>query len=900
MADRKVTQMTAIAGSETADNDQLMLIDVSNGSDPNGNRSLTLLEAKRGLNRGAEALARKQDVPTSAALTAEIAARANGDTTERNARIAAVQDEAQHRENDFIAARTETARVDQSQTASRLAAVEALRQSIADGDTAVSAESIARDNDLDDRINAIQLAGSSGIPGPFSTEAAGRAAVADGGLFQLRVADEIHLYERINAGNSDFVRVWVGSVAVTDTDRVYAALTLAALKALPTSTAREVSVIGRTGPFDGWQGRFAFIPGDRSADVASDTYEALWVDPSSDATGASGAWRRQTGVDYWPAWWDIPGKTGRDAHRQAMVAIAAAHLTPIRWDQFNVHVRETHRVAAPGSRHICVGRGPNFILDDYTHGVFSIAREATGFTWVGNSSAEYMGVREDVSGDFGGYSAFQENCFAWVEADDFYHAGTLTTRNLFNSICLRGPVQLRDGTYPAWEDYDGIGGDDVDERENMTGVVIGEIIAHSQDFALTGGQHDGTRGKEMIWLYDQTDVIEIDAHAVYITQRGDSVFGGKCRNLHIAGVAQVRASRSMAVKLRDVEGAEFGSVYAYRSAGAVLIASRCKDVKIVSCSSVEQVENSAEPLAPASTAFDVVASEGITCGSLTVSAAEGHMVRGIVARANAGFVCEVTVNDFSIHQRADTRLVYAARAEGLGQVYLTINDAVTRRTLPFGHVATTEIDEFFAAVDEGRMWVNGWRHEGPEYYRRAAVQRDNGRLSLVFNSDLVEGYDSVTPPVDADDYALILLSDTSSRDRIGPKGGSDVVRGFVQTLTGVATPLTASGDGVAAPLYVASLTSAATFSGVIMARAAAGTANVAVWRVEGLLTRGTTPNATTIIGLTVTMLHSTPGAAAWAAPTIIADTAAGGLIAVSGAVAGTIDWTARIEAESLT
>ena len=52
-------------------------------------------------------------------------------------------------------------------------------------------------------------------------------------------------------------------------------------------------VLGRSTVGDGYEGLFLFSSGNHTADVTADTSQAIWVAPSSDPTGASGAWKRE-------------------------------------------------------------------------------------------------------------------------------------------------------------------------------------------------------------------------------------------------------------------------------------------------------------------------------------------------------------------------------------------------------------------------------------------------------------------------------------------------------------------------------------------------------------------------------------------------------------------------------
>lgn len=69
---------------------------------------------------------------------------------------------------------------------------------------------------------------------------------------------------------------------------------LSSLSSLPALSGSygQVSVQYRSFPGDGYAGTFEWIPGDQSASVSKDTGQGVWVAPSADPTGASGAWKR--------------------------------------------------------------------------------------------------------------------------------------------------------------------------------------------------------------------------------------------------------------------------------------------------------------------------------------------------------------------------------------------------------------------------------------------------------------------------------------------------------------------------------------------------------------------------------------------------------------------------------
>lgn len=802
---------------------------------------------------------------------------------------ARIVDESLHRRADDVAVRTEAVGLYLKEAGERRADVDAERHERIAAVSAARAAAAAGDAALSARMDHLEAASVAGIAGPVASVSAGLPLVPDGGYFLVRNGAQIDLYQRINSTTANFAFVWAGQVAVTDATRVFAGTGIAALRATAPASALIVDCIGRDAPFDGWHGRFGWVAGDQSDEVAADPYAAIWVAPSSDLTGASGAWRRITGAYYEPQWWGLPGPSAA-ARIVSMQTMAAAHLTPVLWGEMEIPLDATIRLEIPNAHNAATGRGPLFVLASQNMGVFSVGRLATNFHWIGNIRARLDGIRTAITGNFGGLSAFQRNCVFWFEAHGCRHEGFIDTQNLCGGVVLRGPVRLRDGTYPAYADYDGIGGGDVDERENMDSPVVGLIRARGQEFGLTGIQHGHLRAQGAI-LDEQTFVQGIDTHTVYMTGRGDAVYGAICRDAWIGMIGGADNIYSMPAKFRDCQDMQIGTIRAYRCAGAALFGERNARVNINSIVSLDQIERGASaPTAPATAAVDAANSIGVVVENLHLVGAEGAMVRGAVSRL-AG---ELTVHNFIVHQLADAaKLLEVARSEDTGR--LTINDAVIRRTLPFGHTATTEIGEMFVAVDDSRIWVNSLRSEGAAYYRRILAQRGTAQATLSYNSDLIEGYDGITPPVDVDDYALVLLSDSSGRDRVGPKAGLDVIKGHVQTLTGAATPITRRGDGVAAPIFVAQLTSCVGISIRVFARQAVGAANAAEWRITGMLVRGTTPDATVIHDLKITLVSSTPTAADWAAPTIIADTFAGGLILLSGAVPGTIDWTARGE-----
>ncbi|WP_373092856.1 hypothetical protein, partial [Zhongshania sp.] len=103
--------------------------------------------------------------------------------------------------------------------------------------------------------------------------------------------------------------------------RVPTVATLAALQAVSTtglvdgSSKRDMD--GRSSAGDGGAGRFVWRSGNQSANVAADEVGSglgnggIWIAPSSDLTGASGAWERDTGRIAFANWY-FGASTGQD------------------------------------------------------------------------------------------------------------------------------------------------------------------------------------------------------------------------------------------------------------------------------------------------------------------------------------------------------------------------------------------------------------------------------------------------------------------------------------------------------------------------------------------------------------------------------------------------------------
>lgn len=88
--------------------------------------------------------------------------------------------------------------------------------------------------------------------------------------------------------------------------------TKAALEALTAGVVEAVVVRARATAGDGGGGVFHWRSGDQSANVTADTQGGVWVAPSSDTDGSSGAWQRITYGYYFAAWFGAVGDGSTD------------------------------------------------------------------------------------------------------------------------------------------------------------------------------------------------------------------------------------------------------------------------------------------------------------------------------------------------------------------------------------------------------------------------------------------------------------------------------------------------------------------------------------------------------------------------------------------------------------
>ena len=99
-------------------------------------------------------------------------------------------------------------------------------------------------------------------------------------------------YKCVLSDSADTILQSVDPLNPIDSSIIKTSDLLADLEAI-TDLSGMMYVLGRSSVGDGYEGLFLFTSGNHTADVTADISQAIWVAPSSDPTGASGAWKRQ-------------------------------------------------------------------------------------------------------------------------------------------------------------------------------------------------------------------------------------------------------------------------------------------------------------------------------------------------------------------------------------------------------------------------------------------------------------------------------------------------------------------------------------------------------------------------------------------------------------------------------
>ena len=137
-----------------------------------------------------------------------------------------------------------------------------------------------------------------------------------------------------------------------------------------TPTDAPVYVQGRTVPGDGGRGIFVWSTADLSAEVTADTLQGIYVAPTSDPTGASGAWVRQLDGYVTPEMFGaIPGV---DSYASFQAAADSGKTVVINATDAGWVVSSYIEVTTDGQKFICHGEAGNIRQSTYGKPVFYV------------------------------------------------------------------------------------------------------------------------------------------------------------------------------------------------------------------------------------------------------------------------------------------------------------------------------------------------------------------------------------------------------------------------------------------------------------------------------------------------------------------------------------------------
>lgn len=141
--------------------------------------------------------------------------------------------------------------------------------------------------------------------------------------------------------------------------------------------APTATVMGRTTASDGGGGIFDWVSGNQSANVTADPQNGIWVPPSSDTTGASGAWKRRYNDLQYPRWFGCKG----DGVSDDTVALGSAIASVLSvGGKLCGNPGDTYKITAPISKS---ASSSNIVAEfDFT----GTAIDATALTGAAGSS----------------------------------------------------------------------------------------------------------------------------------------------------------------------------------------------------------------------------------------------------------------------------------------------------------------------------------------------------------------------------------------------------------------------------------------------------------------------------------------------------------------------------------
>lgn len=203
---------------------------------------------------------------------------------------------------------------------------------------------------------------------------------------------------------------------------------LKALTGASASIAYNVQYAAAAG--DGWGGAFEWLSTNQSANVTADPAEAIYVAPSSDPTGASGAWRRVRDGDYAKAaWFSIRGDAGTTSNTPTMFqrmedTCNTLSIKEIRYEERNYYWSDTIVMRRQFMRHRGLGA---------TQTVFTFNHTNNGIQYGDDTLFCYRPTIEGIS-----YSQASGSAFCHY----FYHGRELTIGDYINGSDVRNFIKI--------------------------------------------------------------------------------------------------------------------------------------------------------------------------------------------------------------------------------------------------------------------------------------------------------------------------------------------------------------------------------------------------------------------------------------------------------------------------
>lgn len=207
--------------------------------------------------------------------------------------------------------------------------------------------------------------------------------------------------------------------------------TRAALKALTSPSADiEYNVQYGAASGDGWGGAFEWLSTNQSSNVANDPAEAIYVAPTSDTSGASGAWRRKRDGDYAKAaWFGIRGDAGATSNTPTMFqrmedTCNSLSIREIRYEERNYYWSDTIVLRRNFMRHRGLGA---------TQTTFTFNHTNNGIQYGDDTLFCYRPTIEGIT-----YSQASGSAYCHY----MYHGRELTIKDYVNGSDVRNFIKL--------------------------------------------------------------------------------------------------------------------------------------------------------------------------------------------------------------------------------------------------------------------------------------------------------------------------------------------------------------------------------------------------------------------------------------------------------------------------